>query len=70
MCLYTSFLSITLSEQVVSLAVAQHVIKFLINANIKPAENLMRLREQFGYEMPSRTQVYDWTKSFKEGWTE
>jgi hypothetical protein len=55
---------------VVSLAVAQHVIKFLINANIKPAENLMRLREQFGYEMPSRTQVYDWTKSFKEGWTE
>jgi len=49
----------------------QHIIvKFLTNKNVKPAEILMRLRAQFGDKMLSRTQVYDWSKSFKEGQTE
>jgi len=30
----------------------------------------MRLRLQFGDEALSRTQVYDWIKSFEDGWTE
>jgi hypothetical protein len=30
----------------------------------------MRLRAQFGDETLSRTQMYDWSKSFDEGWTE
>jgi hypothetical protein len=37
---------------------------------MKPAEILIRLRAQFSDEMLSRTQVYDWSKSFKEGQTE
>jgi len=37
---------------------------------MKPAEILMRLRAQFGDGMCSRTQVYNWSKSFKEGQTE
>jgi hypothetical protein len=37
---------------------------------MKPAEILMRLRAQLGDEMLSKTQVYDWHKSFKEGWRE
>jgi hypothetical protein len=37
---------------------------------MKPPEILMRLTAQSIDEMLSRTQVYDWSKSFKEGWTE
>jgi hypothetical protein len=37
---------------------------------MKPAEILTRLRTQFDYETLSRIQVYDWSKSFKEGQTE
>jgi hypothetical protein len=37
---------------------------------VKPAEIPMRLRAQFGDEPLSRTQVYDWSNSFKEGRTE
>jgi hypothetical protein len=37
---------------------------------VKPAEILMRLGAQFSDETFSRTQVCDWSKSFKEGWTE
>jgi histone-lysine N-methyltransferase SETMAR len=60
-----------MSVQGVSSAVAQRIIvKFLTTENVKPAEILMRLREQFGDETLSRTQVYDWSKSFKEGRTE
>jgi len=43
------------------------IVKFLTNENVKPAEILMRLRAQFGDETLSRIQVYDWSKSFKEG---
>jgi len=51
-------------------AVAQSiVVKFLTNENVKPAEILTRLRAQLGDETLSRTQVYDWSKSFKEGRT-
>jgi hypothetical protein len=59
------------SEQAVPLTVSQNIIlKFLTSENVKPAEILMRLRAQFGDEMLSRTQVHDWSMSFKEGPTE
>jgi hypothetical protein len=59
------------SEQIVPLAAAQDVIvKFLTNENAKSAEILMRLRAQFDDETLLRTQVYDKSKSFKEGRTE
>jgi hypothetical protein len=60
-----------MSEQVVPSAVAQRIIvTFLTNENVKPADILKRLRAQFGDETLSRTQVYDWSKSFEEGRTE
>jgi hypothetical protein len=37
---------------------------------VKPDEILKRLKAQFSDEMLPRTQVYDRSKSFKEGWTE
>jgi hypothetical protein len=37
---------------------------------MKPAEILTRLRAQFDGEMLPKTQVYDWSKLFKEGQTE
>jgi len=56
---------------VISLAVVQYIIvKFLTTENLKSAEILMKLRSQFRDEILSRTQVYDWSKSFKEGQTE
>jgi hypothetical protein len=67
-CLSASFLSgaITASEQVVPSAATQRiVVKFLTNENVKPAEILMRLRAQFDDETFSRTQMYDWSKSFE-----
>jgi hypothetical protein len=69
-CVTICFLSvvITLSVEVVPLAIAQHIlVKFLIIDNVKPAKILMRLRAQLGDERFSGTQVYDWSKSFKEG---
>jgi hypothetical protein len=64
--------AITISEQqVVPLDVEQCIIvKFLTNQNVKPAEILMRIRAQFDNETLPRTQLYDWSKSFKEGRTE
>jgi hypothetical protein len=60
-----------MSEQVVPSAVAQRIIvKFLTNENVKLAEILMTFRAQFGDETLSRTQVYDCSKSFKDGRTE
>jgi hypothetical protein len=59
-----------MSAQVLPSAVAQSiVVKFLTNENVKPAEVLTRLRAQFSDETLSRTQVYDGSKSFKEGRT-
>jgi hypothetical protein len=58
---------ITISEKVIPSAVVQYIIvKFLTNENMKPAENLTRLRAQFDDEMLSKTQVYDWGRLFKE----
>jgi hypothetical protein len=37
---------------------------------VKPAEILNRLGAEFGDEIFSRTQVYNWNNSFKEGQTE
>jgi hypothetical protein len=37
---------------------------------VKLADILRRLKAQFGDETLSRTQVYDWSKSFKDGRTE
>jgi hypothetical protein len=54
-----------MSEHVVSSAVAQHV-KFILIENVKPAEILMKLRAQFGDEMLSRTQMYDWSRLFRK----
>jgi len=59
---------ITLSGQMVPLAVAQRImVKFLTNENVKPAVILKTLRAQFGDKTLSMTQMYDWSKSFKEG---
>jgi hypothetical protein len=57
-CMSTCFLSvvITMSEQVVPF--------------MKPVKILKGFGAQFGDEMLSRTQVYDWSKSFKEAQTE
>jgi hypothetical protein len=61
-------LLITLSEQVVPSGVMQCLIfKIITNKNLKRAEILERLREQFVDETLLRTRVYDWSKSFKEG---
>jgi hypothetical protein len=57
-----------MSEQVDPSAAEQCIIiKFLTNENVRPAEILNRLRAHFGDETFSRTQVYDWNTSFKEG---
>jgi hypothetical protein len=56
-----------MTEQVVPSTVAQgKIVKFLKNENVEPAEILKRLRTQLVDETLSRTQVYDWSKSFKE----
>jgi hypothetical protein len=61
---------ITINEQDVPSCVAQRIIvKFLTNENVKPAEILKRLGAQFGDETLSRTQMNDWSKSFKESRT-
>jgi hypothetical protein len=59
-----------MSEQVIPLAVAQSIVKFVTNENVKLAEILISLRAQFSDETHSRIQVYEWKKSFKEGRTE
>jgi hypothetical protein len=64
---YLLFVSCEQDEQVDPSAVAQHIIvKFLTNEKVKRAENLRRFRAQFGDKMVSRTQTFDWSKSFKE----
>jgi hypothetical protein len=71
-CVSTCCMSavITMSEQVIPLAVAHRIIvKFITKENVKPAEILIRLRVKFGNEIISRTRVYDWSKSFDEGRT-
>jgi hypothetical protein len=56
-----------MSEQVVPSAVAQCIIvTFLTNENEKLADILMRLSVQFGDEMLSRTQVYDFFKKAEQ----
>jgi hypothetical protein len=62
---------ITMSEHVVPSAVAHSIFaKFVTNEKSKPSENLKGLRAQFGDETFRRTQMYDWSNSFKEGRTE
>jgi hypothetical protein len=57
-----------MSVQIVPPVVAQRIIvKFITEENVKPAETLRKLRAKFGDETLSKTQVYDWGKSFKEG---
>jgi hypothetical protein len=59
-----------MNEQMVPSAVAQYIVKCLTNENVKPADILTRLRAQFCNETLSGTQVYDWRKLFKEGYTD
>jgi hypothetical protein len=60
-----------MSKQVFPSAGTQRIIvKFLTKRNVKPADILMRLRAQFGDETFSTTQVYDWSKPFKDSRTE
>jgi hypothetical protein len=60
-----------MSGQVVPSILAQGVIvKFLTNENVKCPEILNRRRVQFGGETLSRTPVYDWSNSLKDGRTE
>jgi hypothetical protein len=58
------------SKLVPSVVAQRIVVKFLTNENVKSAEILKSLREQFDDETLSRIEVYDWSKSFKEGRTE
>jgi hypothetical protein len=56
---------------VIPLAVAERIfVKVLTNGKVKSAEIVKRLRTQFGVKTFSRTQVYPWSKSLKEDWTE
>jgi hypothetical protein len=48
-----------MSQQVVPSAVVQHIIKFVSDTSVEPAELLMRLRAQFADEMLSKTQLFD-----------
>jgi hypothetical protein len=62
--------AVILREQPFPSAVAQGIIvKFLANENAKLTEILKRRRAQFDDGTLSRTQEYDWSKSFKEGRT-
>jgi hypothetical protein len=69
-CMFICFLPVVMmSEQVVPSPVVQYIIaKFII----KKTWNLLKFwwnsEKSFGDGMHSRTQVYDWSKSFKEGW--
>jgi hypothetical protein len=68
--MFTIFLSavITMNEQVVPSAVTQRItVKLLTNENVKNASIPLRLRAWFRDETLSKTQVYDCSKSFKEG---
>jgi len=57
-----------MTEREVSPSVAQRVIiKFLAKEDVEPAEILRRLREQFGEQTLSKTQVYDWHKQCSNG---
>jgi len=57
---------ITISEQIVPSAVAQSIfVKFLTNENMKLSEIPKRSRAKFDDELIWRSQVYDWSKSFK-----
>jgi hypothetical protein len=57
-----------MNEQVVPSAVEQRItVKFMTNENVKPYEIPTRLKAQFDDETLPCTQVYDWSKSFKEG---
>jgi len=69
MCIWYKSVVIAMSEQVVPSAVAKRIITFLTNKNVKRTE-IWRFSAQFGDETLSRTQVYDWSKSFKDGRTE
>jgi len=53
------FLSVVIimSQHVVPSTVAQHIVKFLANENMEPAEIMMRPRAQFSDETFSRTHV-------------
>jgi len=52
---------------VVPLTVALNIIvKFLTNENVKPTKILMKFRAQYSDEMPSRTHMCDWSKSFRD----
>lgn len=57
-----------MSEQKVPWSVEQRiVIKFLVGENVQPSEILQRLKQQYGEECLSRTRVFEWCKTFKEG---
>jgi len=72
-CVSTCCLSvvITMSEQVFSSAVTQHInFKFVTNENVKLPESLTRLRTHFDNEAFSRTQICNWNNYFKEDRTQ
>ena len=57
-----------MSKQAVPASVAQRIIiKFLAKEGVKSSEILTKLLAQFGEETLSKTQVYEWSRKFKEG---
>jgi hypothetical protein len=60
-----SVVIITMSEQEVPVSVAQCIIiKFLSREDVKPAQILRRLTEQFKEETLSRARVFAWHRQF------
>ena len=47
----------------------QSVVRFLFSKGVKPIEIHRRMSIQYGDRRMSRTQVYEWTETFKNGVT-
>ncbi len=57
-----------MSEKEVPVSVAQRIVmRFLVNEGVKSAEIYRRLKQQFGSECLSETQVFHWCASFRKG---
>jgi len=52
-----------------SACMEQHVMMFLVNEGVKPADIYRRLQAQYGDETLSRSKTHEWCKRFKDGRT-
>lgn len=62
--------TVTMSESSVHCSVEQRIIiKFLTNEGVNSTEILTRLRAQYGDQCLSKSRVFEWSKSFRDGRT-